>query len=88
MKFSAKNPHLRVAAKRWQQLGWLVDKYLYADKVRSTKMQIDFSLLTVYNMVTNYITLTKVKRNSKSGTEKKIGFRGQFSTQGHHSRSR
>lgn len=50
-------------------------------------MQIDFSPLTVCNSVTNYTPLTIEKRNSKSGTEKKICFRGQFATRGHNSRS-
>ena len=43
-------------------------------------MQIDFYPLTVYNTVTNYTPLTMDKRNLKSGAEKKIVFRGQFST--------
>ena len=54
---------------------------------QKTKMQIDFSPLTVYNSVTNYTPLTMKKRNLKSGTEKKIGFRGQFATRGHNSPS-
>ena len=62
----------------------LVDRLDQADKFRSTKikkMQIDFSPLTIYNTVTDYISADGGE-NLKSKNRKEIGVRGQFAALG------